>query len=262
MNALPGFKGYREKELRRDADRILRDHLAARLDLQKKALNDAAAAATRSGALDAINDIETARKRLDRVSNRIRYADRGYAPLFAVLKIDEAALARVYAFDVALIEGIDAIAKAARGGGRRFGQGHDRGDRRPRCPPVRPRIRPSRHPVGDRDGVASRGHRALRRDGRGDRPPRAAQRLRRHQARRAAHRPGEPVGGLLPRRQGPRHLRVRPPHPDHAQPAAARQGDRPAFRRREVALPGPGLLHQPPDLQRPEVGHQGAARLP
>ena len=113
MNALPGFKGYREKELRRDADRILRDHLAARLDLQKKALNDAAAAATRTGGLDAVNDIETARKRLDRVSNRIRYADRGYAPLFAVLKIDEAALARVYAFDVALMDGIDAIARAA-----------------------------------------------------------------------------------------------------------------------------------------------------
>ena len=113
MNALPGFKGYREKELRRDADRILRDHLAARLDLLKKPLNDAAAAATRSGALDAINDIETARKRLDRVSNRIRYADRGYAPLFAVLKIDDAALARVYAFDAALIEAVDAIAKAS-----------------------------------------------------------------------------------------------------------------------------------------------------
>ena len=47
------------------------------------------------------------------MSNRIRYADRGYAPLFAVLKIDDAALARVYAFDVALIEGIDAIARAA-----------------------------------------------------------------------------------------------------------------------------------------------------
>src|SRR5687767_2284736 len=111
MNALPGFKGYREKELRRDTDRILRDHLAGRLDLLKKPLNDAAAAATRSGGLDAINDIETARKRLDRVSNRIRFADRGYAPLFAVLKIDEAALARVYAFDAALLEGIDAIAQ-------------------------------------------------------------------------------------------------------------------------------------------------------
>ena len=123
MNVLPGFKGYREKELRRDTDRILRDHIAARLDLMKKALNDAGAAATRSGGMDAINDIETARKRLDRVSNRIRYADRGYAPLFAVLKVDEAALARVYAFDLALVEGVDAIARAVAPAGAEGGAG-------------------------------------------------------------------------------------------------------------------------------------------
>lgn len=121
MNALPGFRGYREKELRRDADRLLRDHLAGRLDRAKKSLDAIADAATRpGGALGAINDVETARKRLDRVANRIRYADRGYAPLFAAVKVDEAALARVYAFDVALIDGVDAItgasARAAEGG--------------------------------------------------------------------------------------------------------------------------------------------------
>ena len=59
-----------------------------------------------------MNDIETARKRLDRVANRIRYADRGYAPLFAVIKVDEAALARVYAFDLSLVEGVDAVSAA------------------------------------------------------------------------------------------------------------------------------------------------------
>jgi hypothetical protein len=112
MNVLPGFRGYREKELRRDADKILREHLARRLDLAKKPLDEAAAAATRSGGLASINDIETARKRLDKVANRIRYADRGYAPLFAVIKVDEAALARVYAFDLSLVEGVDAVAAA------------------------------------------------------------------------------------------------------------------------------------------------------
>ena len=112
MNVLPGFRGYREKELRRDADKILREHLARRLDLAKKALDEAANALTRSGGLGAMNDIETARKRLDRVANRIRYADRGYAPLFAVIKVDEAALARVYAFDLSLVEGVDAVSAA------------------------------------------------------------------------------------------------------------------------------------------------------
>jgi hypothetical protein len=113
---IPGFAGYQEKDLRRDADRLQREHLAARLEDNKKALNDLALGATRVGALEAINDVETARKRLDKVTARIRYADRGYAGFFDAIKVDEAALARVYQFDLDLlgaVEGIGAAAQAA-----------------------------------------------------------------------------------------------------------------------------------------------------
>jgi hypothetical protein len=113
MNAIPGFKGYREKELRRDADRLQREHLAARLDGIKKPLNQLAANATRSGSLDVINDIETARKRLDKVANRVRYADRGYSGFFDTVKVDEAMLDRVYLFDLGLIDGVEAAEAAA-----------------------------------------------------------------------------------------------------------------------------------------------------
>jgi hypothetical protein len=113
VNAIPGFRGYRDKELRRDADRLQREHLASRLDECKQALNQAADAATRAGSLAAINDLETARKRLDRLANRIRYADRGYAGFFDPVKVDEAMLARVYEFDLSLLEGVEA-ARAAR----------------------------------------------------------------------------------------------------------------------------------------------------
>lgn len=113
VNAIPGFRGYRDKELRRDADRLQREHLASRLDECKQSLNQAADAATRSGGLAAINELETARKRLDKLANRIRYADRGYAGFFDPLKVDEAMLARVYAFDLSLLEGVEA-ARAAR----------------------------------------------------------------------------------------------------------------------------------------------------
>ena len=117
-NAIPGFRGYREKELRRDTDRLEREHLASRLEDVKRVFNDVAAAVSRSGNLDAINDVETARKRLDKVANRIRYADRGYAGFFDAVKVDEALLARVYEFDLSLIEGVNAVrsaAEAARG---------------------------------------------------------------------------------------------------------------------------------------------------
>jgi hypothetical protein len=118
MNAIPGFKGYREKELRRDADRLQREYLAARLDDNKKTLNQLANDATRGGSLDVINDIETARKRLDKLVNRVRYADRGYSGFFDPVKVDEGQLERVYHFDLGLIDGVEAIqaaTKAAQG---------------------------------------------------------------------------------------------------------------------------------------------------
>jgi hypothetical protein len=109
---IPGFKGYREKELRREADRIEREHLARQLEECKRSLDGWAQDASRSGALEAINDIETARKRLDKVIARIRYADRGYAGFFDAIKVDEQVLARVYAFDEALVGHVDAIREA------------------------------------------------------------------------------------------------------------------------------------------------------
>jgi hypothetical protein len=116
VNAIPGFQGYREKELRRDADRLQREYLASRLEESKKGLDGLAATASRAGALDAINDIETARKRLDKVVARIRYADRGYAGFFATIKVDESALDRVYRYDLGLLQGVeDARAALAAG---------------------------------------------------------------------------------------------------------------------------------------------------
>jgi hypothetical protein len=112
-NAIPGFKGYREKELRRDADKLEREHLANQLEECKKTLNTLASDATRSGSLDVINDIEAARKRLDKVVARVRYADRGYAGFFDAIKVDEAVLERVYQFDLSLLADVQQIRGAA-----------------------------------------------------------------------------------------------------------------------------------------------------
>ena len=44
---------------------------------------------------------------------RIRYADRGYAGFFDTIKVDEAALGRVYQFDLALLQGVEEVRAAA-----------------------------------------------------------------------------------------------------------------------------------------------------
>ena len=110
---IPGFKGYRERELRRDADQLHREFLASLLEQTKRTLDDVANAATRSASLDVINDVETARKRLDKVVARVRYADRGYSGFFDTIKVDEGILERVYQFDLGLLGGVEEIQLAA-----------------------------------------------------------------------------------------------------------------------------------------------------
>jgi hypothetical protein len=110
---IPGFKGYQDRDLRREADGAQRDHLAHQLEENKTALNDIAQRATRAGVLDLMNDIETARKRLDKLVARIRYADRGYAGFFDAIKVDETMLGRVYQFDLDLLQNVTEIEAAA-----------------------------------------------------------------------------------------------------------------------------------------------------
>ena len=115
-NAIPGFKGYREKELRRDADKLQREHLASQLEQAKKTLDRISHEITRSGSLDAMNDVESARKKLDKAVARIRYADRGYAGFFDAIKVGEQALERVYQFDLGLLSDVQAVQGAAQSG--------------------------------------------------------------------------------------------------------------------------------------------------
>lgn len=116
-NKIPGFKGYRDRELRRDADQLTREHLARRLEACKKQLSELSVAISRSGDLSGINDIETARRRLDKVTAHIRYADRGYSGFFDLVKVDEAALARAYEFDLGLLDGVEAVQGSLGAGG-------------------------------------------------------------------------------------------------------------------------------------------------
>jgi hypothetical protein len=113
VGAIPGFKGYRERDLRRDADKAQREHLARQLEEPKAKLNDIANRSTRAGALDVMNDIETARKRLDKLVARVRYADRGYSGFFDAIKVDETMLGRVYQFDLDLLRDVEEVQAAA-----------------------------------------------------------------------------------------------------------------------------------------------------
>ncbi len=100
---IPGFRGYLEAELRRDVDKMQRDWLAAQVDRARGAMQARVRDWSRSGNLANLDLASSVDKGLDRLANRIRHADYGSSGFFDSVKIREAELDRLYAFDLALI---------------------------------------------------------------------------------------------------------------------------------------------------------------
>jgi hypothetical protein len=107
LRHVPGFKGYLEREYRRESDELLRNALADRLQRSKRAIDDAARQLLDAAATDQLPRIERLRVRLDRLLGRIRGAMQGYSGFFDLVRINEAVLERVYDHDATLAQDID-----------------------------------------------------------------------------------------------------------------------------------------------------------
>lgn len=108
---LPGIKGYREKELRRDADKQVRETLARRLESRRRKLTALQGELLSSGGILWMDDVERVVGRLQLLIDRIKTASYGYAPLWALNRVKEDDLDRLIAFDQALFDevaGLDA----------------------------------------------------------------------------------------------------------------------------------------------------------
>ena len=113
-NAMPGFKGYRESELRRDADRLQREHICrAPGGRQEGRSTDVAGRLTRGGEPRRHQRHGDRAQALDKVANRDPLRGRGYSGFFDAVKVDETILAKVYAFDMGLVEDVDGVRAAA-----------------------------------------------------------------------------------------------------------------------------------------------------
>lgn len=111
-NAIPGYSGYKSKEQRRDADRILRERLTNQYSSQRDRLTRIQQDAVRSGQLGVVSDLEGAQQQLSRFISRLRVAPTGYAGWFDAAQIQEADLDLIYQFDASLASGVDELSAA------------------------------------------------------------------------------------------------------------------------------------------------------
>jgi hypothetical protein len=109
---IPGFKGYLERQNRRDSDKILRDITADRLEEQYQRVSSLERDFISQGEIMYVDDLEAGAIKIRTFADRIRRASRGYAGIFDAVKINQEELDRLYEYDLALLESVDEISRA------------------------------------------------------------------------------------------------------------------------------------------------------
>lgn len=111
MSYVPGYRGYKEKELRRESDRLVRMEVVNRLKAAKTDFRRALAnpSAVQKLSSDDAYRFEAFNARIDRVTQRIDRAVAGYAGMFDAVKVKENKLDAVIRHDLSLIEKAEAI---------------------------------------------------------------------------------------------------------------------------------------------------------
>ncbi|MDR0798091.1 MAG: hypothetical protein LBE70_05215 [Nitrososphaerota archaeon] len=102
--ALPGFKGYKEKELRRESDKLVRNHLILKLSLLKDSVRSVFQKITDQRCLAVLTDMDRLTAKFDRITEKINHAIYGYSGFFDIVKIKEENLDCMITFDEKLIE--------------------------------------------------------------------------------------------------------------------------------------------------------------
>ena len=110
---LPGFRGYKEKELRRESDKLIRNDLYGKLLKARSDLKEVFEQLAQQRRLEVLTDMDMLVTRYDRVAEKINHASYGYAGFFNVLKVDEGKLDKMIEFDAQLITQVQAIVDEA-----------------------------------------------------------------------------------------------------------------------------------------------------
>ena len=107
LAAIPGFHGYKEKELRRESDKLIRNHLYLKLSAAKTDLRTVSQKLADRRWMDVLTDIDRLLARVDRVNQKVNHASYGYSGFFDVVKVKEESLDRMIEFDNQLVDDVD-----------------------------------------------------------------------------------------------------------------------------------------------------------
>jgi arginine/ornithine N-succinyltransferase beta subunit len=109
LGKIPGYKGYKEKEMRREADSLVRDALVRDFTTQLNRLTPIQTNLLSTGAIEMMGDMGSVKTALQTLIDRIRFAAQGYAGFFDAVRVKEDDLDKLETFDQQLVAEIAKI---------------------------------------------------------------------------------------------------------------------------------------------------------
>jgi hypothetical protein len=106
LASIPGYRGYRNKEDRRDADKRVRERVAAAFAAQADRVERVARDLANQRRLKDVGPVNEFAQAIRHLVDRIATATYGYGGLFGDRNVDETALDQLRLFDEALMSGV------------------------------------------------------------------------------------------------------------------------------------------------------------
>jgi uncharacterized coiled-coil protein SlyX len=110
--ALPGFRGYKEKELRRESDKLVRNELTLKLTKDKDSIKSISQKIADKRYMDVLTDVDRLNAKMDRITEKVNHASYGYSGFYDIVKIKEENLDRMITFDNQLLDEVNALTAA------------------------------------------------------------------------------------------------------------------------------------------------------
>ena len=106
MLALPGFRGYKLREQRREADKIVRNYVYQSLEQSRDQLTRVFQGLSDAKATELLEPMNRLLAMFDRVAEKVNHASYGYSGFFDSIKIEESDLDRMLAYDTQLMDSV------------------------------------------------------------------------------------------------------------------------------------------------------------
>ena len=96
---IPGYRGYAERDGRRNCDKLLRNKISEEIIKCETTLNARLKTEVKINNLDSLQDLEECRQKLNTLSDKIKYAPYGESSFFGESQIKEDELQKIYQLD-------------------------------------------------------------------------------------------------------------------------------------------------------------------